>query len=86
MKNIVLKISFSLIIGGFVLLSFPSFSQEKERSYNLKIPEFPFPPKIDGKLENPLWDQGAILKKLHSIRTSRGSQTIRKNSGLSWLR
>jgi len=31
--------------------------------YRVIIPEFLRPPKIDGKLENPLWNKGAVLER-----------------------
>jgi hypothetical protein len=38
-----------------------SFPQDSKDSYRINIPEFPESPKIDGILENPLWEKGAIL-------------------------
>lgn len=48
------------ILAGFlaiVLIHQPSFSSEQEA---LKIPELSRSPKIDGILENPLWEQEAL--------------------------
>jgi len=52
--------SFSIFIFC-LLLALTSFAQENGENYHIKIPEFTDPPKIDGKLENPIWEKGAVL-------------------------
>jgi len=56
MKKYVLSIVLCLFV-----LSLITFSQENNDHYYIKIPEFTSPPKIDGKLENPIWERGAVL-------------------------
>jgi hypothetical protein len=57
----------------FFFLSLFSFSEEGKNFY-VKAPEFPTPPKIDGKLENPLWDTGAVLDGFTQYEPVEGAQ------------
>lgn len=58
------KYALSLAISLFAL-SFFAFSLENDDNYNVKIPEFTSTPKIDGKLENPIWqrDESGIFRR-----------------------
>jgi hypothetical protein len=62
----------------FCIFSLSSFSQEKEENYNIIIPEFPSPPKIDGKLENPLWEKGAVIENFTQYEPQEGGQPSEK--------
>ena len=53
-------------------LSLVSFSSENGNDYYLKIPDFPNPPQIDGKLENPLWKRGAVLQNFTQYEPQEG--------------
>jgi len=50
-----------------------SFSQENEENYKINIPEFHSPPKIDGKLENPLWEKAAIIDTFTQFEPQEGA-------------
>ncbi len=44
----------------------------------MKIPKFPSPPKIDGKLENPLWEKGAVLEAFTQYEPQEGTDPSEK--------
>ncbi len=62
---------FSISVCLF-FLSLVSLSAENGNDYYLKIPEFPNPPQIDGKLENPLWKRGAVLQNFTQYEPQEG--------------
>lgn len=69
-----------IILTIFFLYIFPlfSFSQEKGDDYYVKVPKFSFPPKIDGKLENPLWKNGAVIDTFTQYEPQEGTQPSEK--------
>ena len=73
MKRFCFCILFSLFI-----LSLSSFSQENKDDYHVSIPEFTSPPKIDGILENPLWEKGAVLDTFTQYQPQEGAQPSEK--------
>lgn len=48
------------------VLSLFCFSDVDKDNYYVKVPEFLNSPKIDGKLENPLWEKSAVLDTFNS--------------------
>ena len=58
------------ILFIFTLFSFP---QENQENYKINIPEFHSPPKIDGKLENPLWEKAAIIDTFTQFEPQEGA-------------
>jgi len=54
------------------------FSDVDKDNYYVKVPEFPNPPKIDGKLENPLWEKGAILDTFTQYEPQEGASPSEK--------
>jgi hypothetical protein len=66
------------ILFCFLILSLFSFSQENKDDYHVKIPEFTSPPKIDGTLENPIWEKGAILDTFTQYEPQEGAQPSEK--------
>ena len=60
------------IVLCFFTLSLFTFSQEKDDLYSVSIPEFTSPPKIDGKLENPIWERGAVLDSFTQYEPQEG--------------
>jgi len=66
------------IFLSLFILSLFSFSQEDKDNYHVKIPEFTSPPKIDGKLENPLWEKGAVLDAFTQFEPQEGASPSEK--------
>jgi len=65
-----LQIHFYLFL---LILFIPSFSKENNNlEYHIKVPEFSTPPKIDGKLENPIWLEGAVLDSFTQYEPQEG--------------
>ena len=71
------RFCFCILLSLFIL-SLSSFSQENKNDYHVKIPEFTSPPKIDGKLENPLWEKGAVLDTFTQFEPQEGAQPSEK--------
>jgi len=69
--------SFSILLCLLFLPLF-SFSQEKSHNYHIKIPEFTSPPKIDGKLENPLWKEAVVLDTFTQYEPQEGASPSEK--------
>ena len=67
------KYALSIVLCLFVLSLF-TFSQENNDHYTIKIPEFISPPKIDGKLENPIWKSGAVLDAFTQYEPQEGAR------------
>ncbi|MGD8535974.1 MAG: DUF5916 domain-containing protein, partial [Candidatus Aminicenantes bacterium] len=64
----------------FFLLSLPlfSFASEDGNNYSIKVPEFTDSPKIDGRLENPIWEKGAVLRSFTQYEPQEGAQPSEK--------
>ena len=69
--------SFSIFIFC-LLLALTSFAQENGENYHIKIPEFTNPPKIDGILENPIWEKGAVLNTFTQYEPQEGASPSEK--------
>ena len=54
-----LKKAAIILIFSFSLILFPQFSLTSSQEI-LKVPELSHPPKIDGVIENPLWEKEAL--------------------------
>jgi len=73
------KIKFLLIIFIVLYLFTPfSYSLVNEENFRVKVPRFSSPPKIDGKLENPLWEKGAVLDTFTQYEPQEGAQPSEK--------
>lgn len=66
----------------FLLIQFTlfSFASEDGNNYSVKVPEFANPPKIDGLLENPLWEKGAVLNTFTQHEPQEGAQPSEKTT------
>lgn len=62
----------------FSIFPFISFSQENDNDYYVKVPEFSFPPKIDGRLENPIWEKGVVLDTFTQYEPQEGTPPSEK--------
>jgi len=54
------------------------FGKNSDDNYQVKIPRFSSPPKIDGKLENPLWEKGAVLENFTQYEPQEGANPSEK--------
>ena len=66
------------IIFFITFFAFFSFSQVNDENYHVKIPEFPSMPKIDGKLENPIWENATVLDTFTQYEPREGSEPSEK--------
>ena len=76
----IFRIRISLFLGHLLFL-IPAlcFSQSNSYdSYVLKIPKFSHPPKIDGKLENPLWEEGVKIENFTQYEPKEGAPPSEK--------
>jgi len=64
-----------LVLYTFTLFS---FSQINEKNYYVKIPEFSSPPKIDGRLENTLWENAVVLDTFTQYEPQEGAKPSEK--------
>jgi hypothetical protein len=62
----------------FFVFSAFSFSQAYKDTHYVKIPEFITPPKIDGKLENLIWDKGAVIDTFTQYEPREGAKPSEK--------
>ncbi len=75
MRNGIKNLLVVLLLLTSVLLT---YSQENDNDYYVKVPEFSSPPKIDGKLENPLWEKAAVLDAFTQYEPQEGVQPSEK--------
>jgi len=68
---------FQLLILVHICFLF-SLSKENTKNYHINIPEFSSSPKIDGKLENPLWKKGAVLDAFTQYEPQEGTEPSEK--------
>lgn len=57
-------------------------SVENDNGYYAKIPRFSSPPKIDGKLDNPLWDEALALESFTQYQPQEGARPSEKTVAL----
>jgi hypothetical protein len=70
---------FFLLTNFFLLtLALFSFPNEDRNNYSVKIPEFTESPKIDGRLENPIWEKGAVLSVFTQYEPQEGAPPSEK--------
>lgn len=67
----------ALLCGASVF----SFSAETRADYELIITEFPSPPRIDGILDNPIWDRATLLDNFTQFEPQEGAQPSEKTVG-----
>ncbi|UCC38365.1 MAG: carbohydrate binding family 9 domain-containing protein [Candidatus Aminicenantes bacterium] len=76
MKNLSRR-SASFLLFLFVFSLF-CLSDVNKENYYVKVPKFPTSPKIDGKLENPLWEKGAVLDTFTQYEPQEGASPSEK--------
>ncbi|MFQ5721462.1 MAG: hypothetical protein ACE5GI_03125, partial [Candidatus Aminicenantales bacterium] len=69
-----------VILWGLLFLSASllSLASNNNSDYYVKLPEFSHPPKIDGQLENPLWQKGALLETFTQYEPQEGASPSEK--------
>ena len=67
-----------LIAIPLLFLTALSFSDDNGGNFHIKTPQFSSSPKIDGKLENPLWENGIIIDKFTQYEPVEGSEPTEK--------
>jgi len=73
------KIKFLPIISIVLYFFTPfSYSLVNEENFRVKVPKFSSPPKIDGTLENPIWEKGAILDTFTQYEPQEGAEPSEK--------
>lgn len=68
----------ALILLLFLTPFFCAQGKDNGGNYRVKIPRFSSPPKIDGKLENPLWQKGAVLDDFTQYEPQEGATPSEK--------
>ncbi|MFQ6038894.1 MAG: DUF5916 domain-containing protein, partial [Candidatus Aminicenantales bacterium] len=61
-----------------LFLAFGGWAAKNPDAYSVKAPLFPRPPKIDGTLENPLWEKGAVLDSFTQYEPQEGGEPSEK--------
>ncbi len=61
-----------------LILSLCLFGKDSGNNFHVNIPKFPSPSKIDGKLENPLWENGAVLDDFTQYEPQEGAKPSEK--------
>jgi hypothetical protein len=54
------------------------FTKDNEGNYYIRAPRFNTPPQIDGKLENPFWQKGAVLDTFTQYEPQEGAEPTEK--------
>jgi hypothetical protein len=69
-----------LILTGLLVLALfnSSPAQSGDDTYHIRLPEFASPPKIDGRLENPFWEKGAVLDTFTQYEPQEGAAPSEK--------
>lgn len=75
-KNFLKSIKILLVLP--IIFSTLCFPMENGENYYIKIPRFSSPPKIDGKLENNLWENAAILTSFTQYEPQEGASPSEK--------
>jgi len=70
----------NVILGGLLFLaaSLLSLASNNNSDYYVILPEFSHPPKIDGQLENPLWQKGVVLDTFTQYEPQEGAPPSEK--------
>jgi hypothetical protein len=64
-----------LLLGAAVLAALPLWSATRNAlkpEYRLTVPELPSPPKIDGRLDNPIWETAVVLENFTQFEPQEG--------------
>ncbi len=75
-KTIHLQLTVTVLF--LLLLVTLSFPKDNGRNYHVRVPRLNTPPKIDGELENPLWEKGAVLDTFTQYEPQEGAQPTEK--------
>jgi hypothetical protein len=69
----------TILVVLFLTISV-SFADDNDNGGNFRVtaPQFSSSPKIDGKLENPLWEKGIIIDKFTQYEPVEGSEPTEK--------
>lgn len=76
-----MKTKIKLLLTIFIFLYFfapLTYSLAIEENFRVKVPKFSSPPKIDGTLENPIWEKGAILDTFTQYEPQEGAEPSEK--------
>jgi hypothetical protein len=68
-KTITIFFLFSMLFSTLLLPS----SKGNGKAMHVIIPEFPSPPKIDGKLDDSLWEKGAVIETFTQYEPQEGA-------------
>jgi len=75
----ILLTAFSLLLGSPLLSIASSAPGPRENDgYDITVPRFDRRPQIDGKLENPLWQRGAVLDTFTQYEPQEGASPTEK--------
>lgn len=66
------------MVLGLLICALWIFPEDNGGNFRVKVPLFESSPKIDGKLENPLWENGAILETFTQYEPQEGAQPSEK--------
>ena len=66
------------ILIFLILIFHPVLALENDDDFYIKIPRFSSPPKIDGKLENPVWEKAVILDNFTQYEPQEGANPSEK--------
>lgn len=66
------------MVIGVMICSLWVFSEDRRGNNHVKVPRFENSPKIDGKLENPLWESGAVLETFTQYEPQEGAPPSEK--------
>jgi hypothetical protein len=80
MKKKYIYLQIILIAIPLFLLFTPSFADENDNGgdFRLTAPQFSSPPKIDGTLENPVWEEGIVIDRFTQYEPLEGSEPSEK--------
>ena len=74
MKKVISLISYLALVLSLAGL----LSANQTDPYYVKVPQLEEPPKIDGQLDNPIWEKGVILDKFTQYEPEEGASPSEK--------
>ena len=67
-----------LLLFLILFLALSPLSQQNDNNYHLKIPIFSSPPKIDGKMDETIWEKGAVINDFTQFEPQEGARPSEK--------